>query len=104
MSSEICEEKIHKIEFRSKFSSHICMPFEIHLEFRSLTSSSSQREESTHADIQQSEKRPLVFSERLRVSAVPQMTDISENVILEKNNVICDSHSQTSSNFSQVII
>ncbi|VDK81927.1 unnamed protein product [Litomosoides sigmodontis] len=69
-------------------------------ELKSLTSSSSQRGESMHAGIQQSEKRPLVISERLGLSTVPQMTDVSEHVLSEKK-IICDSHSQTSSNFSR---
>ncbi|CAG9540666.1 unnamed protein product [Cercopithifilaria johnstoni] len=68
--------------------------------YRSLPSSTFQKEESTHAHILQAEKQPLISTERLRVSAVPQMNDISEHVILEKD-VIQDSLPHTSSNFSQ---
>uniref|UniRef100_A0A0R3S4Q7 TPX2 domain-containing protein n=1 Tax=Elaeophora elaphi TaxID=1147741 RepID=A0A0R3S4Q7_9BILA len=66
--------------------------------FRSLPSSAFQKGVSTHASIQ-SEKRPLIFTERLRVSAAPQMSDISEHVISEKNTAQ-DSLPQKS-NFSQ---
>ncbi|CAG9540665.1 unnamed protein product [Cercopithifilaria johnstoni] len=69
-------------------------------ESKSLPSSTFQKEESTHAHILQAEKQPLISTERLRVSAVPQMNDISEHVILEKD-VIQDSLPHTSSNFSQ---
>ncbi|KAK6108858.1 7 transmembrane receptor (rhodopsin family) protein [Brugia pahangi] len=53
-------------------------------ELKSLPSSTFHKEMSTHAGAQ-SEKRPLIFNERLRVSAVPRMSDISEHVVMEKN-------------------
>ncbi|EJW73430.1 hypothetical protein WUBG_15660 [Wuchereria bancrofti] len=52
--------------------------------YRSLPSSTFQKETSAHAGAQ-SEKRPLIFNERLRVSAAPRMSDISEHVVMEKN-------------------
>uniref|UniRef100_A0A1I8ERG9 G_PROTEIN_RECEP_F1_2 domain-containing protein n=1 Tax=Wuchereria bancrofti TaxID=6293 RepID=A0A1I8ERG9_WUCBA len=53
-------------------------------ELKSLPSSTFQKETSAHAGAQ-SEKRPLIFNERLRVSAAPRMSDISEHVVMEKN-------------------
>ncbi|KAL3985913.1 7 transmembrane receptor (rhodopsin family) protein [Acanthocheilonema viteae] len=67
--------------------------------YRSLPSSVFQKEESIHSSMK-FEKRPLIFAAKLRTSAVPQMTDISEHVTLE-NNIIQDSLSHTSSNFLQ---
>ncbi|VDP25869.1 unnamed protein product, partial [Onchocerca flexuosa] len=53
--------------------------------YRSLPSSTFKKEVATHDTNTPSEKRPLISTERLRVSAVPRMSDISEHVISEKN-------------------
>ncbi|MCP9264465.1 Follicle-stimulating hormone receptor [Dirofilaria immitis] len=58
-----------------------------------------QEKMETHDASTPPEKRPLISTERLRVSAVPRMSDISEHVTLEKN--VAEKSLSQSSNFSQ---
>uniref|UniRef100_A0A915Q7N8 G-protein coupled receptors family 1 profile domain-containing protein n=1 Tax=Setaria digitata TaxID=48799 RepID=A0A915Q7N8_9BILA len=71
-------------------------------ELKSLPSSASQKEATTRASIL-SEQRPLISGEKLRVSAVPRMNDISEQVIAEKN-ITKESLLNASSSFSQRLL
>ncbi|KAM3716567.1 Follicle-stimulating hormone receptor [Dirofilaria immitis] len=73
--------------------------FENYNVYRSLPSSMFKKKMETHDASTPPEKRPLISTERLRVSAVPRMSDISEHVTLEKN--VAEKSLSQSSNFSQ---
>lgn len=96
-------KKSHEIEYwsESTCNQRVFLSSEVRVKFRSLPSSTFQKEKPIHESTSY-EKRPLIFTERLRVSAAPQMSDISEHVISEKN-ITQDSLSAASPSF-QVII